>query len=485
MKALEKLLSKHSFTLLLIWCFVLTILYSTLSIVRHMHFQSGGFDLGLFDQAVWKFGHFLGAYNTVKDRIIFGDHFSLILPLFGILYYIWDDVRLLLIAQAGIIVFSTVPIFLIARRRLSSDIAALCIAVMYSLFYGIQYGVYFDFHTIIIGVAILSWLAYFWEAGKNKLFWIFLVIALATQENMGIAVAGLAALFFFRKQHWKRAIIVGILGISYSLLATKITALFSPVGYQYWPQFPTTLRDAFTRLFDSEEKRLVWLYSYLPYSFIPLLSPGSLIAVVMDVSQYFVTGPEFSRMWSPFMHHRAILAPFLILGMIDVLAFVKSKRIPVGGIASVLLVVSLGTQYYFHFPLNKLVKAEYWKEEAWMNDTRTMLSTIPASFSIATQQNLVPHLSHRNEIYLIYPREHNITESPCGKTLCWWLDFGGKPEYLVADTRPGQWLTQILETSENWNEALVNMERVGRLVLMKQLGYMQLFRINYDKGNVY
>jgi uncharacterized membrane protein len=450
-----------------------------------MHFQSGGFDLGLFDQAIWKFGHFLGAYNTVKDRIIFGDHFSLTLPLFGILYYIWDDVRLLLIAQAGIIVFSTIPIFLIAKRRLGSSIAALSIAVMYSLFYGIQYGVYFDFHTIIIGVAVLSWLAYFWEAGKNKMFWIFFVIALATQENMGIAVAGLAALFFFRKEHWKRAILVGILGISYSLLATKVTALFSPVGYQYWPQLPTTLRDAFMRLFDSEEKRLVWLYSYSPYSFIPLLSPGSLIAVVMDVSQYFVTGPEFSRMWSPFMHHRAILAPFLILGMIDVLAFVKSKRIPATGIALVLLGISMGTQYYFHFPLNKLVKTEYWKEEVWTNDTRTMLSSIPASYSIATQQNLVPHLSHRNEIYLIYPREHNITEAPCGQTLCWWLDFGGKPEYLVADTRPGQWLTQILETSENWNDALVNMERVGRLVLMKQIGYMKLFRINYDKANVY
>ena len=485
MRKIQTWVNKNSFTLLLIWCFVLTILYSTLSIVRHMHFQSGGFDLGLFDQAIWKFGHFLGAYNTVKDRIIFGDHFSLTLPLFGILYYIWDDVRLLLIAQAGIIVFSTIPIFLIAKRRLGSSIAALSIAVMYSLFYGIQYGVYFDFHTIIIGVAVLSWLAYFWEAGKNKMFWIFFVIALATQENMGIAVAGLAALFFFRKEHWKRAILVGILGISYSLLATKVTALFSPVGYQYWPQLPTTLRDAFMRLFDSEEKRLVWLYSYLPYSFIPLLSPGSLIAVVMDVSQYFVTGPEFSRMWSPFMHHRAILAPFLILGMIDVLAFVKSKRIPVTGIALVLLGISMGTQYYFHFPLNKLVKTEYWKEEAWMNDTRTMLSSIPASYSIATQQNLVPHLSHRNEIYLIYPREHNITEAPCGQTLCWWLDFGGKPEYLVADTRPGQWLTQILETSENWNDALVNMERVGRLVLMKQIGYMKLFRINYDKANVY
>ncbi len=484
MKNIEKFISKHSFVLLLIWCFVLTILYSTLSILRHNHFQSGGFDLGLYDQAVWKFGHLQDAYNTVKQRIIFGDHLILTLPIFGLLFYLWDDVRLLLVMQAGAIAFSAIPIFLIAKRRLGSKIAAICIAVIYSLFYGIQYGVYFDFHPIIVGVAILSWLAYFWESKKTALFWITFVIALATQENMGIAVAGLAALFFFRKQHWKQAIIVGIVGIAYSFIATKISATFSPVGYEYLPQLPKNISDLFLRLFDSEEKRLVWLYSYANMGFIPLFSFGSLIAVFADLSQYFVTGPEFSRMWSPFMHHRAILAPFLILGTIDVLQRIKIIKV-ITIISVILLVITIVTQYYFHFPLNKLVKSDYWKEEAWMNDTRTMLASIPREFSIATQQNLVPHLSHRNEIYLIYPREHNITESPCGQTLCWWLDFGGKPEYLVVDTRPNQWLTQILETTENWNMAVANMEKVGRIVLLKQIGYMKLFKINYDKGSVY
>lgn len=477
MKAIEKFFSKHSFVLLLFWCFVLTILYSTLSILRHNHFQSGAFDLGLYDQAVWKFGHFLGSYSTVKERIIFGDHMVLTLPLFGLLYYIWDDVRFLLVMQAGAIAFSAIPIFLIAKRRLSSKIAALCIAVMYSLFYGIQYGVYFDFHPIIIGVAILSWLAYFWESEKKTLFWITLVIALATQENMGIAIAGLAALFFFRKQHWKQAIVVGVIGIVYMLVSTKISALFSPVGYQYMPQLPTTIHEGFLRLFDSEEKRLVWLYSYSTFSFLPLLSVGSLIAVVMDLSQYFVTGPEFSRMWSPFMHHRAILAPFLVLGTIDVLAFVKSKRIPITGIAILLLIVTLGTQYYFHFPLNKLVKVEYWKEEPWMQDTRQLIREVPVGVSVAAQQNLVPHLSHRSEIYLVWPREHDIDAMPCGQKLCWWLDFGGNPEYLVVDTRPGQWLTQILETNEHWNSAIANMEIVGRIKLEKQVGDAKLYKI--------
>jgi uncharacterized membrane protein len=370
------------------------VLYGTLSILRHNHFQSGAFDLGLYDQAVWKFGHFMGAYNTVKDRILFGDHFVLTLPVFGILFYLWDNVRILLIVQAFVIATSAIPIFLIAKKRLSSSISALCIGVMYSLFYGIQYGVYFDFHPIIIGVALISWLAYFWEYDKKVLFWMTLILGLATQENMGIAIAGLAAIFFFRKKYWKTAILVGILGVVYSLLSVKISALFSPVGYQYWPQLPTSIGEAFIRLFDSEEKRQVWLYSYATFSFLPVFSPGSLIAVLMDLSQYFVTGPEFARMWSPFMHHRAILAPFLVLGTIDVLAFLQRGKIRVVYISIVLFSVSLLLQYIFHFPLNKLTKLEYWKEELWMNDTRQLLSLVPkgaaksCSASVAQKGNI-------------------------------------------------------------------------------------------------
>jgi hypothetical protein len=231
------------------------------------------------------------------------------------------------------------------------------------------------------------------------------------------------------------------------------------------------------QLFDSEEKRLTWLYSYSWFSFLPLLSLGSVMAVVADLSQYFVTGVAFNRMWSPFMHHRAILSVFLTLGLLDVLSMVSRRKRILLAVSCLLFIVSCFCQYQFHFALNKLSKSEYWKEEPWMNDTRSLLAQVPKDVSVATQQNLVPHLSHRKEIYLIYPRQHDIAEEPCGQSLCWWLDYGGKPDYLVVDTRPNQWLTQILETNENWLSAISNMEKVGKITLEKQVGDAKLFRI--------
>lgn len=470
-------ISRNSFRFLLVFVVILSILYSTLSIVRHNHFQSGGFDLGLFDQSVWRYAHLLPPYNTVKDQIILGDHFTLTLPLFGLLFYLWNDVRMLLIAQAVLIAASVIPIFYIAKKRLKSECAAMFLAMIYGLFYGIQYGVYFDFHPILIGAALLPWIAYCWEYGKKKLFWITLVLALATQENMGIAVTGLSLIFFFRKEFRTRAILVGVTGILYSLLSAKIAAQLSPHGYQYWPQLPTSLSQAVTRLFDSEEKQQVWWYSYLSYSFIPLLSPGSILAVLLDLSQYFVTGPEFARMWSPYMHHRAILSPFLALGTIDVLVFLKTKRIRIEYIVLGMFIIAMITQYIYHFPLNKLTKNDYWKEEPWMADTRKLISMTPQAASVATQQNLVPYLSHRKEIYLVWPRVHDIKSKPCGRLSCWWLDWGGNPQYLVVDTRPDQWLTQILETNEHWMSAISNMEKDGRITLINHVGGARLYRI--------
>ena len=50
----------------------------------------------------------------------------------------------------------------------NNEIVALCLAVVYSLFPGIQYAVFFDFHPVIIGVGLLPWIGYFWnQTGRS------------------------------------------------------------------------------------------------------------------------------------------------------------------------------------------------------------------------------------------------------------------------------------------------------------------------------
>lgn len=178
------------------------------------------------------------------------------------------------------------------------------------------------------------------------------------------------------------------------------------------------------------------------------------------------------------MHHRATLGVFLMLGVLDAIVLLKRWKIAPQQVAILLLGVALMFQYIWHLPLNKLTKAEHWKEEAWMADNRALLALVPTDTAVAASQNLVPHLSHRKEIYLVYPRPHDYDDNRCSQRSCWWLDFNTSADYVVVDLRPDQWLTQILATNKQYQEAVRNMEKSGRISLVKNIGFARLYQVN-------
>jgi uncharacterized membrane protein len=455
---------------LLIWIIILAILYSTLSVVRHEHFQSTATDLGIYDQAIWQYSKFLWPYNTVKDRFILGDHLTLTLPLLSPAFWIWDDARALLVLQAVLVSVSVLAVYKLVRIRKFSPLTAFCLSFVYSLFYGIQYGIFFDFHPVLLAVALIPWMLYFLESKRTKLFTAALVLLLLTQENMGLALASLGCIYFFRKEF--RTLSIGFIlgGIVVTLLSMKIVAYFSPTGYQYTPHLPTQISQFIQQLYDASDKKLVWLYSLSSFSFLPIFSPGAMLAVVGDLAQYFATGPEFARMWSPFLHHRAILAPYLLLGTLDVFGFLAKRKINVTVIAFLLVASCLFQQFVFHYPLNKLSKPEYWRVDSWITDNNKMITSIPPSMSIAAQQSLVPHLTHRKSIYLVWPRIHDPG---------WWLDFDNKADYLLIDNHPDIWLTMALETHEHIAEALTNMEKLNKITLVQKINDIRLYKVNH------
>ena len=468
---------KSTFKVLIVWLFVLSILYSLLSIIKHMHFQSGGFDLGIFDQAVWQYSKFLEPYSTIKEMLILGDHLTLTLPLLAPLFYIWDDVRMLLIFQAFWLTFASVAVYKLCQIRKFSPFVSLILTIIYSLFYSIQFTVFFDFHPVIIAAGLFPWLAYFIEVKNKKLLIITTTFILLTQENMGIAVISLAVIYLFKKEHRKIAFGLILTGIIYSIIALATISRFSTIGYEYKPKIESNPAGIVASLFDKEEKLQSWGYTLSSFSFLPLLYPPSLLSITIDFSQYYATGPAFSRMWSPFTHHRVLLSTFVLLGALEaLLIFKKRKTVDIRILTILLLISALFQQYYFHFPLNKLSKADFWKSEDWMNDNRNMIASIPKKTSLATQQNLVPHLSHRKEIYIVYPKKHDKKDNCIN---CWWLDFAGSPELLLVDRRMNQWITQILSSNEGFQEAIINMENAGKIEILKKINDTNLYKINY------
>ena len=471
--------------LVILMIVVFSVLYSALSVLHHMHFLSGGFDQGIFDQAVWQYAHFLFPYNTIKEKFILADHLTLTLPLLAPLLWIWDDVRILLVTQAVWVSVSAFPVYLYLQKRSFTKLQSLGLSFVYLLFYGMQYLVYFDFHSVFIAVGLMPWVLYFWETRRWRLFAISAGLLLLTQENMGLALFALCLLWFFQgKARRKQIYIIAAISLVYTAIAFFAIHLISGGNLQYVPHFPKTISGYVTQFFDVQDKRDVWLFSFSWYSFLPLLSPGALLAVISDLSQYFITGAAYNHTWSPYLHHRAILSLYLLVGTADVLLFIK-KRISPSIIVTLLVLVAIFCQFHYHFALNKLVKKDYDMSAPWMSDNYDMLLRVPKDASVVAQQSLVPHLSHRQYIYLAYPRQHQFvkTQVACVSYPCWWIDFVGRPKYLVVDTHPGVWLTMTLAPENEFREAIDNMIRNNVLTLYYQKNAASIYMINYPKLN--
>jgi len=465
--------------LIFLVCIIFAVLYSALSLIHHTHFLSGGFDLGIFDQALWQYAHFTLPYNTIKEKIILGDHLNLTLPLLAPLFWLWEDIKIVLIFQAFWISFSGLPIFKYLLKRGFTGFQALILAVIYLLFYGMQYLIYFDFHPVAIGVGLLAWILYFWEAEKWRWFGLSIFLLLLTQENMGLALFGLCLIWVFQKKRLKLVLLLAVISILYTILAFGAIKLIAHGDLQYVPQLPSSLNEFVGRFFDTQDKKEVWLFSFGWFSFLPLLSPGAIMATVLDLAQYFTTGKNFDHMWSPYLHHRAILAIFLLAGTADALLFLKTKKINLTLVILLMFIAALFWQLHYHFALNKLLKSDYWRTEAWMRDNDAILAKVPVGESVVTQQSLVPHLSHRQQIYLLYPRQRNF-KTVCQKKTCWWLEFAGRPKYLVVDAHASAWVTMTLADITDFKAALKNMEDNKVISPYYQQNDARIYTINYQ-----
>lgn len=185
-------------------------------------------------------------------------------------------------------------------------------------------------------------------------------------------------------------------------------------------------------------------------------------------------------MWGIYMHYRASVAPILAWGMINGFSFFKRKKINISRIAILAIITPLLLDYYLHLPLNRLSKKYYWQKEEYMINNQRMVDYIkkvlPKNVGIVAQNNLVPHLTHRDKIFLLWTKEK---EGLCGKKDCWWLFWPKTANYLLVDLHQGQASTHLLVNSEKeLKEAVSNMIELNILSLDKRIGETYLFKIN-------
>src|SRR3989344_2349695 len=236
-------LKKYKGIILLILVF--WIIYSYISIIKHLHYQTFTLDTGFFDQLLWKLSRFKEPVSSFSNLHVFGDHFQFILLVFVPLYWLPQSIKLLFIAHAFIAVVTALPVYLISLKvnklprpkgprysplslheredapelgsmysffrihpltkslgysasEYKSKIFALAVSFSMLIFTGMQFAVLDGFHQSVFGPLFYALAIYGLVLRNNWIYWGSISGFLITKEEMALLAASIGIIAFFK-----------------------------------------------------------------------------------------------------------------------------------------------------------------------------------------------------------------------------------------------------------------------------------------------
>jgi uncharacterized membrane protein len=355
------------------------------------------------------------------------------LPL-STLYLFTKNERVLFAFQAVILSAAVFPLWLIARNFLPKLISLL-IAFLYLDFIGIQSAIIYDFHEMSLLPFLLAFCFYFAVKKKWPMFFLTLFFSLTVREHVGFLLSFLALFIWFREKNLKIALSIFFISLLWSIAAIKI--VMPKFGQTYYSSFVSEGDSIFSagiaylseplsipaNFFFPDEKTMTLFWSFASFGFLPIVCFSILPMIIFQFASRFLDQLHPIR-WTIFYHYSLELSVILAIGSVlslsEILKRTSKKYIVL--LTSFVFFSHIVTNLYLPSPLKNLLHRDFWQKQVWMDNTETVLAFVPEGNSVSAQNNLVPHLSHREEIYI--------------------LQNNKEAEYVVLDLHPGQ---------DNWN----------------------------------
>jgi uncharacterized membrane protein len=192
------------------------------AVLRHTFLRSGGYDLGIFDQALYLISQGQAPVSSLIGMHMMADHVSLILYPIGWLYKIFPSVYLLFALQTGAIAGGVIPLYYLCRQSNLTRNQAIGLSVAYLLYPVTIFASLFDFNPQMLTVPFL--LGSVWCARERKLtgFIACIAMVMACRDASALTVIFLGLwLVGFEKRDRAGAIAV-VSGVIWFVLTTKV-----------------------------------------------------------------------------------------------------------------------------------------------------------------------------------------------------------------------------------------------------------------------
>lgn len=410
------------------------ILYSLISIINHYLFRTYALDLGLYTNALYKYGHLRMADSLMmKDQYepLLGGHFDLYLMLFSPFVYLFGTYTLLVlqiifILAGGLGVYN----YFMIKENSSARTAHLA-ALYFLLFFGVFSAVSFDYHSVVVASCLIPWFFYFFHKRKYVVSSILVLLILISQENISLVLIFLflGLTIDYRKERVALYLLLTycVVSVVYFTVITQVvipafSATHSYGGFDY-PILGDTPFEAIKSLVLNPIQNLKVLfinhnnspfgdYVKLETHLILLLSGVYLLFVK---PQYLwmllpIYGQKLyhdeNSIWSIAGQYSIEFAPILAIGIFSVIISMKNRRkknifmfiIMFGALASTIRVMDHTVQFTNKSAIRFYQKSHYQRDYN-VQVVHQQLNLIPKTAKVSAQSPFVPHLSLRNTIY--------------------------------------------------------------------------------------
>lgn len=401
--------------------FIYVVTLSTLSILRHDAFASN-FDLANMDQTVWNtsMGRIFQLTSDENTVSRFSIHADIILIFLAPLYWIWDDVRVLLVTQSLVLGLGAIPVYLLAYHLLQNKVVSLVMVFAYLMNPSLQWTNIYDFHPVSFAITFLLFAVYcvFKKDVRGYCFWVLLALLTKEQISLLILMLGVAIYIQYRNKVWAGlSILVG--GTWFVLMVFIVMPWFSTEGshwawkwYEigddtsqqggFWLSLIPRAWNAFTSP-DLIQNYLVMLFK--GFAYVPLLGLPWVLVAAPDLMINAISTQ--AQMRSIMFHYDSGVTPFLTVGMIVGIYWfyrgiefgVKNTivaKVALYGISTYLLLGSMRVNYNYS-PLPTTPSCWCWVYEVSdiERDFEQALRMIPADARVAASGNVRPHITHR------------------------------------------------------------------------------------------
>lgn len=212
---------------------VWSVMFIHLGFLRHNRFGTFGFDLGIYDQAVWLLSRFQDPFVTIRGLDFFGHHVNGSLVLFVPFYWLGAGPKFLLVAQVASQAAGAIAVYMIARDRLGTRWPAVALASVLLLHPTYQWLTWEYFHPDAL--ALGPFLFAYWAARERRWRWFALaaVLAVACKEDVALAVIVLGLLIAARGDRRIGVIVAGLAAVWFAIATRVIIPVANGIGPFY------------------------------------------------------------------------------------------------------------------------------------------------------------------------------------------------------------------------------------------------------------